>query len=147
MKCYSKIFVTAFLLCFLTRCGMQEGEEGQLHMYGLFNRSSHVVAVVHRPSCIEMPDSLILQSGDEFVFEEGVGYVVGIRADLKFFDSEGYDSRLVYYNGRYVIRFEDLPFRQQPTTYTNFWEGMPIHTFTDDDYAYAVEHGTDLGAE
>lgn len=145
MKRYISFFTLVALCSSLAGCEMEEGCVGDMPpSCRLLNKSEHVVALVNRPGCVEMPDSLILRPGDDFEFDSGLG---SYNPSLYFFTNYGYTARLVYYDSRYVIRFEDLPFRQQPTTYTNFWEGMPVHTFTDEDYAYAVEHGTDLSGE
>lgn len=114
--------------------------------YRLINQSEHIVALVNRPACRELPDSLILQPGESFDFESGMG---SYGTTLTFFGVYGYKARLVYYDGRYVIKVGDLPIHRQPTESSNFdvtGEWL-TYTFTDEDYAYAVEHGTDLSGE
>lgn len=114
--------------------------------YRVINHSEHIVALVNRPACRELPDSLILQPGESFDFESGMG---SYGTTLTFFGVYGYKARLVYYDGRYAIRVRDLPIQRQPTESSNFYVkgDWLTYAFTDEDYAYAVKHGTDLRVE
>lgn len=148
MKHYISSFTLVALCSFLAGCDMEEGGTGQSHFpYRLINRSRHIVALVNRPACMELPDSLVLRPGGGFDFE--AGEIGGDMSVCYFFQNYGYDARLIYYDGRHVIRIRDLPIRRQPTYHRNFenMEDRPTYAFTDEDYAYAVEHGTDLRAE
>lgn len=110
----------------------------------IYNQSGHTVSVVHDPDCDCLPDSLVMPDGERYYLER-LNY-----SGKAFFQIEGYESRKIYYDGRYLIHFHELPedraihIKEQSFQYIPRFETV-VYTFTESDYDYAVEHGTDLG--
>lgn len=116
----------------------------------LSNQSGHTVSIVHKPSCIQLPDSLVLTDGESFVLNMPPYY--GEKLDMSY-ELEPFETQAIYYDGRYKMDLKNLPEdrRLQNTDIYTYEKGMGkgdrkyVFILTPDDYAYAVEHGTDLG--
>lgn len=152
MKNSAKYLLFLLLFCGATSCEHScRGGVPPLETYGFRNQCGHTVSIVLKPSCVELPDSLVLLDGEEFRFfdkNDPDRHGPSIFSAAKMFDSQ-----VIYYDGRYVIKFKDLPAEQKIqwsrsynwesiTTYANTW----FYIFTEKDYQYAVEKGMDLEA-
>lgn len=110
------------------------------------NQSGHTISIVHNPSCVDLPDSLVLPDGEEYMYVQGRN-----QKEVKIFfwprTLEG-ASRIICYDGRYALNFDDVPADSKffnPGNYEYLTNLSGIFVFTPEDYDYAVEHGRDLG--
>ncbi len=125
-----------------TTCGGEYTPE----VFYMSNQSGHAISIVHRPSCTDLPDSLVLPDGNEYIYRKGTN-----KKDAKIFfwplTLEG-ASRIIYYDGRYALNFDEVPVERR-FYYEQHYEyqsvGSGIFVFTPEDFDYAVEHGRDLG--
>ncbi len=117
-------------------------------VYKLDNRSGHVVSIVQSPECDQFPDSLVLLDQAYHIVHWGGGAPPVGTED--FFSPEArFSVRKIYYDGRYALNFDELPAKRAfhniniyetvPNTYNTY-----LFTFTEEDYDYAAEYGTDL---
>lgn len=141
MKSYAGLFL--FLLFFPTSC--ESSCRGYLPtVFFLRNQSGHTVSIVHKPSCIQLPDSLVLKDGEGF-------QITGESHGKIDFSSKNFETQLIYYDGRYSIDLNNLPEtrRLQNAALYNIYDQDGNYAFilTPEDYDYAAEHGTDLGPE
>lgn len=146
MKGLTKIFIAASILCLAVSCNEDPefpGDPGPQEYY-LSNQSGHTVSIVHKPSCREMPDSLVLLNGEEFYLHKNDGYYGELPMYVIWFDSQ-----VIYYDGRYMLRLRDLPddrnfiFTSNYPKKSEYWSYL--FTLTAEDYAYAVANGKDMG--
>ena len=134
MKYIYQIIVSVCLGCMAISCGKHLVEYGEY--YKLNNQSGHTVSIMHNPSPELIPDSLVLKNQQEF--------------NLPFDDYLYYKGdRKIYFDGQYMILYSDLPYEREIIlgNFSEYGTGpwTYIYTFTESDYDYAVEHGTDLG--
>ncbi len=135
MKYIYQIIVSVCLGCMALSC---EAEVEYGLAYGFCNQSGHTISVVHNPSADGIVDSLVLKVGETYY----------MNGDSNYFN-EKHGSRKIYYDGRYLINFSDLPDDRKIEEF-NFTALVPppyymLYTFIESDYDYAVAHGTDLG--
>ncbi len=109
--------------------------------YQLSNESGHTVSIVQAPLPVEydMPDSLVLRSGDR------------CNAD-RFLSMPAFARKKVWHDGRYMLDMDELPVNrnfQNASLYRQVeTEGNSVDylfVIGPDDYDYAVERGTDFG--
>ncbi len=116
-------------------------------IYNIVNRSGHTVSIVHDPVCFELPDSLGLSDGKEFILHTDGDYFGELPMGIELIE---FDKQVIYYDGRYVMNLADLP-KERRLQDVNCYQPRPdAHsvyefTLTSEDYDYAVAHGTDLG--
>lgn len=139
-----KILFTTSMLYGAMGCQWEWGNDIEYIYYNLQNESGHTVTIVQKPACNLLPNPLILL--DKGVYSFYYGQTINKRG-LDFFDDTNFESRTVCYDDRYRISFDDLPEERMPQNLTVYDEdnlGQMVFTFTEADYEYAVEHGTDL---
>lgn len=122
-------------------CGNEPDFQGN---YFFENASGYTLTIVHRPSCVELPDYLTLQPGEIYRIDESEMILSGMKS---FFDTDRYnifDIREIRYDNSYAIPFEELPRARKPQYRTNYDINADLHyifTFKPEDYQYAVDHG------
>lgn len=119
------------------------------YMYHIVNRSGHTLSIVHDPACIELPDSLILKDGEEFVLDNNSSSTASAKPFFFDFLTERPDRRrVIYFDGRYALNFSELPDERRfflPGFYEMKAQFDYHFTFSEEDYNYAVAHGRNLG--
>lgn len=141
MKFHFILFLLTFPFCLLSGCSHSTCDGMVSPTYYLSNQSGHDIAIVHFPSCDAFPDSLLLKVAEEFELQGGLSPFRNIK-DSKFV------KQYIYYDGRYRLDLKDLPCDRQLQDISLYLsKTYPIYVFilTENDYNYAVEHGTDLG--
>lgn len=147
MKISTRLFWAILVLTSMSSCG--KGEDTCIGnvppIYCLQNHSGHVISIVLKPASMQLPDSLVIWNGQCYSFEEGAFHYG--KADF-FFGAE-FESRTVYYDGRYKLAIDALPadrqfqnpnrYKKEPDTYNPY-----IFTFLPQDYQFAVKNGQDL---
>lgn len=151
-----KSLIIFTLLGSLLLGGCEEGCGGDPPLpydtYNFENASGYTLTIIHRPSCVELPDYLTLQPDEIYRIDESETIQPGMKS---FFDTDRYnifDVREIHYDNRYVIDFNDLRYARKPQNKKNYekrntddsGERKYVFTFTPEDYQYAVEHGTVL---
>lgn len=129
-------------------CGGSCGGEDYVHAgrYGLCNESKRTLTIVHRPSCVELPDYLTIQPGETHWIDESEEIAPGAKS---FFDTDPrniFDIHEIRYDNRYAIDFDDLRYARNPRYRTNYelLNGIYLFTFTVADYTYATRKGKPL---
>ncbi len=145
-----KILMTLFVLIFFAGCGQREGETGDGYNYCLFNGSSHRIDFKAEYGFYELRDKMFLEPG-ESVYWSGIR-LGGFRTIEPFMTR--IDALTIVYDHAYAINAIELQDTDRDFLLYTGWrieeiEGekysLATYTFTDDDYAYAVEHGTVVG--
>ncbi|MDE7069658.1 MAG: hypothetical protein K2O63_03965 [Alistipes sp.] len=115
------------------------------------NDTDHVISIVHRPSCVQLPDSLVLQPHESFFLEQG-----NASGNDFFGGEDSFDKRFVWFDGRYRLAIGDnlpLPLRFCDKNSPGWAEAiygdcdvlyMFTYTFSEEDYRYAVAHGEEF---
>lgn len=148
-----------FLLVLATGCSEIESVLPP-HTYVFDNQSGHTVALAYltryQPEYNPVPeiDSLVVLPGERYTWEDHYRHFP--YDALK----QQHKTGNIYYDARYKIAASALPVERRFTAIGAFQgedvfeensSGEYIHyftyVFTEEDYAYAVEHGTDLHAK
>ncbi len=151
MKTRMKILIAASLILIVTGCKEKDSPitivDPSAPTYRILNRSGHTVSIVHDPVCYELPDSLGLSDGKEFILHTNGDYFGELPMGIELIE---FDKQVIYYDGRYVMNLGNLPkerrlqdlncYQRRPDTHSIY-----EFTLTSEDYDYAVAHGTDLG--
>lgn len=140
----------AYAAMAMTGCNHADGGS-YYESYELANDTEHVISIVHHPSCVQLPDSLVLQPHGSFFLEEGDA------SGNDFFDGEGsFEKRFVWFDGRYRLAIGDhLPLslrfcdKNSPGWAKAMYGGCDVlymftYTFSEEDYRYAVAHGEEF---
>lgn len=147
MKISIRLFSALLVLVYMISCGKGEntGIGNVPPIYCLQNHSEHVISIVLKPTSKQLPDSLVIWQGQSYAFEEAAFHY----GEIDFFSGAEFDSRTVYYDGRYKVAIDALPvdrqfqnptrYKKEPDTYNPY-----VFTFLPQDYRFAVINGQDL---
>lgn len=156
MKPLYRLLFLAIGVCLAHACSNNDDSEDYVHydIVRMFNKTDHTVSIVHKPSCLQMVDSLVLEP-QEFYYLSWEVHPNGKESNpggIYFFDGSKFRSRLVCFDGRYAIEMDAMSRNRRPYDKGNFvkfpylcTDYTPCFVFSEEDYDYAVAHGTDLG--
>lgn len=144
-----------FLLVLATGCSEIETLPPG-HTYVFVNRSGHTVALAYltryQPEYNPVPgiDSLVILPGERYTWENPYRHFPYDALEQQ------HETGNIYYDARYKIAAAALPAKRRFIAIAGAFEKEYsseeyayyfTYTFTEEDYAYAVEHGTDLHAK
>lgn len=142
------LFFAASASLFFLSCETCPPRNDTEYFFRLVNSSGHIVSIVHDPSCMELPDSLVLTKEMEYEFVRDWS-ASGVIIKPFFYLKDNPDRRrILYFDGRYALNFSELPEERKffiPARYEKQSQYNYRFTFTEEDYEYAVQHGRDPG--